>query len=57
MVSKSSNRWKDADMNQAAVDALVLGMGTFFLGGYAVGLILKFLTGRWDSEPSGSGHQ
>ena len=25
-------------MNQAAVDALVLGMGTFFLGGYAVGL-------------------
>ena len=35
-------------MNQAAVDALVLGMGTFFLGGYAVGLILKFLTGRWN---------
>jgi hypothetical protein len=35
-------------MNQAAVDALVLGMGTFFIGDYAVGLILKFLTGRWD---------
>ena len=48
MVSKSSNRWKGTEMNQAAVDALVLGMGTFFLGGYAVGLILKFLTGRWD---------
>ena len=48
MASKSSSRWKDADMTQAAVDALVLGMGTFFLGGYAVGLILKFLTGRWD---------
>ena len=45
---KFSNRWKDAEMNQAAVDALVLGMGTFFLGGYAVGIILKFLTGRWD---------
>ena len=35
-------------MNQAAVDALVLAMGTFFLGGYALGIILKFLTDRWD---------
>jgi hypothetical protein len=35
-------------MNQAAADALVLGMGTFFLGGYAVGIILKFLIGRGD---------
>ena len=35
-------------MDKAAVDALVTAMGTFFLGGYAVGLILKFLTGRWD---------
>ena len=51
MGSKSSNRWKGTEMNQAAVDALVLGMGTFFLGGYAVGLILKFLTGRWDYQP------
>ena len=48
MGSTSSNRWTGTDMNQAAVDALVLGMGTFFLGGYAVGIILKFLTSRWD---------
>ena len=48
MAWKFSNTWKDTEMNQAAVDALVLGMGTFFLGGYAVGIILKFLTGRWD---------
>ena len=45
---KSSNTWKGTDMNQAEVDALIVGMGTFFLGGYAVGIILKFLTGRWD---------
>jgi len=35
-------------MTQAAVDALISGMGTMFLGGYAVGLILKFLTSRWE---------
>jgi hypothetical protein len=48
MASKFLNAWKDTEMNQAAVDALIVGMGTFFLGGYAVGMILKFLTGRWD---------
>ena len=48
MASTSSNTWKDTDMNQAAADALIVGMATFFLGGYAVGIILKFLTGRWD---------
>ena len=48
MESKCSSRWENADMNQAAADALILGMGTFFLGGYAVGMILKFLTSRGD---------
>ena len=33
-------------MDQAAVDALVYWAGAFFLGGFAVGVIVKLLLGR-----------
>ena len=33
-------------MDQAALDAVVYFSGAFFLGGFTVGLIVKFLIGR-----------
>lgn len=33
-------------MDQAALDTVVYFAGAFFLGGFAVGLIVKFLIGR-----------
>lgn len=33
-------------MDQAALDMLVRYMGSFFLGGFAVGLIVRMLLGK-----------
>ena len=35
-------------MDQSAIDALVYWAGAFFLGGFAVGVIVKLLLGRID---------
>ena len=37
---------KGSYMDQAAIDALVYWVGAFFLGGFAIGVIVKLLLGN-----------
>ena len=46
LVGDSARALEGCVMDQAAVDALVYWAGAFFLGGFAVGVIVKLLLGR-----------
>ncbi len=35
-------------MDQAAIDAYVFWAGAYMMGGFAVGIVVKFLTGKID---------